>query len=103
MHGVMESNSDEVRIFFFHAATTLLLHIIQRITIPKFCILQKSITVHHCMALLQVSLVLIPPHKFVCLPCWYYRLYEIEKYNFRVVPSGITSIPNFMQVYSPIL
>lgn len=28
--------------------------------------------IHYCMALLQVALVSIPPHKFVCPPCWCY-------------------------------
>jgi hypothetical protein len=61
-------------IFFFHSAAMLLLYIVQMITIPKFCIFRKSITIHHCVALLQVALMSIPPHKFVCPPCWYYRL-----------------------------
>jgi hypothetical protein len=34
----------------------------------------KAITIHHCMALLQVALVSIPPHKFVRPPCLYYWL-----------------------------
>jgi hypothetical protein len=38
-----------------------------------------------------------PPHEFVCPPCWYYQLQEIKKYDFRVDPNGITSIPNFIQ------
>jgi hypothetical protein len=50
------------------------------------------------MALLQAALVSIPPHKFVRLPCWYYRLSEIEKYDFRAVPNGITSTQNFIQI-----
>jgi hypothetical protein len=33
------------------------------------------------MALLQVALVLIPPHKFARQPCQYYRLYETVKYD----------------------
>jgi hypothetical protein len=41
------------------------------------------------LVLLHVTLMSIPPHKFVCLPCWYYWLWEIEKYDFRVVPNGI--------------
>jgi hypothetical protein len=47
---------------------------IQRITVPKFGIFRKSITTPRYMALLQVALVSIPPHKFVRPPCWYYRL-----------------------------
>jgi hypothetical protein len=42
--------------------------------------------------------VSIPPHKFVRPPCWYYLLKEIENYDFRVFPNGITSIPDFIQV-----
>jgi hypothetical protein len=57
MHTVTGLNPVEV-VFFFHAATRLLFYI----TI----IFQKSVTIHHSMALLQVVLVLIPPHKFVC-------------------------------------
>jgi hypothetical protein len=51
------------------------------------------------MALLQVALVSTPPHKFVRPPCWYYGLQKIEKYFFRVVPNGITSVLNFIQIH----
>jgi hypothetical protein len=71
MHGVRGSSSGQAKTFF-HAAAMLSFYIIQRITIPKSYIFQKSITIHHCMTLLQVALVLIPPHKFVCLPFWHY-------------------------------
>jgi hypothetical protein len=89
--------------YFFHAAAMLLFYIIQRITIPKVCIFRKSITINHCMALLQVALLSITSHKFVRLPCWHYRLYEIEKLDFRVVPDGITSMPNFIQIRLAVL
>jgi hypothetical protein len=52
---------------------------------------------------LQVALVSIPPHKFVCPSCWYYLLQEIEKYDFRGDPNGITSIPNFTQIRPAVL
>jgi hypothetical protein len=45
-----------------------------------------------------VALVSLPPHKFVRAPCWYYRLYEITKYNFRADPNGITSIPYVIDI-----
>jgi hypothetical protein len=63
----------------------------------------KTKTIHQYMALLQVALVSIPPRKFVLSPCWYYRLQEIEKYDFSVVPNGITSIPNLIQIRSAVL
>jgi hypothetical protein len=47
--------------------------------------------------------VLIPPHKFVRPPCWYYRLKGIIKYDFRVGPNGITSIPNTIQIRPAVL
>jgi hypothetical protein len=75
--GVMGLNRVQVKTCFFHSVAMFLFYIIQRITIPKFCISRKYITMHHCMALLQVALVSIPPHKFVRPPYWYYRLYEI--------------------------
>jgi hypothetical protein len=81
----------------------LLFYIIQRITVPKLRILRKSITVYHCMILLQVALVSVPPHVFVLSPCWYYRLHEIKKYDFRVDPDGIMSIPNFIQICPAVL
>jgi hypothetical protein len=62
--GVMDQNLVKSNIFF-PAATMLLFYIVQRITIPKFCIFQKSITILHCMALFQAALVLIPPPKFL--------------------------------------
>jgi hypothetical protein len=98
-HGINSSSSLN---FFFHA-TTMLFYTVQRITFPKFCIFQKFITVHHHMALLQVALVSIPPHKFIRPPCWYYQLQEIVKYDFWVVPNGITSIPNFIQIHPVVL
>jgi hypothetical protein len=55
-------------IFSFMQQPCFILHY-TKITIPMFCMLRKSITIHHCVALLQV----VPPHKFVCLPCWHYR------------------------------
>jgi hypothetical protein len=58
---------------------------------------------HHCMALLQVALVSTPPHKFVRPPCWYYQLWEIGMYDFRVIPNCITSIPNFIQIHPAVL
>jgi hypothetical protein len=94
----MTSNPGQIKAFFssFHTAIMLLFYIFQRIALPKFRILLKSITISHCMVLLQVALVSIPPRKFVRPPCWYYQLQEIEKYDFRVVPNGIKSIPNYM-------
>jgi hypothetical protein len=38
------------------------------------------------------------PHRVFRLPCWYYRLYEIEKYNFRVDSNSITSIFDLIQI-----
>jgi hypothetical protein len=57
--------------FFFHAVIMLVFYIIERIIRLKFCIFQNSITIHHCMALLQVAIVLIPSLKFVRPPGWY--------------------------------
>jgi hypothetical protein len=100
--GVMWCNSDRVKTCF-HAAAMLVFSVTQRSTIPKFCIFRKSITVRHCNALLQVTLVSIPPHKFVRPPCWYYGLYEIAKNGFRTVSIGITSVPNFIQIRLAVL
>jgi hypothetical protein len=63
----MRLNPGQVNFLFFHAADMLLFYIIQRITTPEFCTFQKSVTIHHCMALLQVVLVSILPHKFARL------------------------------------
>jgi hypothetical protein len=59
---------------FCHAATTLLFYIIHKITTLKFLIFPKIYTTHHCMALLQVALVFLPPCIFIFPPCWYYWL-----------------------------
>jgi hypothetical protein len=50
-----------------------------------------------------VSLVSNPPHKFVRPPCWYYWLYEIRNYDFRVGPNGITPIRNAIQIRPGVL
>jgi hypothetical protein len=91
------ANPGEVKAFFFHVAATLF-YIIQRTAVLMFCILRKSVIIYHRMALLKVALVSIPPDRFVWPPCWYYRRQEIEKNDFRVVPSGITPIRNFIQI-----
>jgi hypothetical protein len=88
---------------YFFYAVIMLFYTTQRITAPMVCIFQTSLIIHHCMALLQVVLVSIPPHKFVHPPCWYYRLEKIVKYDFRVVPNCITSIPNFIQIRPVVL
>jgi hypothetical protein len=96
---VMGSNLCQVSFLVsFRAVTMLLFYMMQRITTPKLCIFLKSVTKRHCMTLLQVALVSIPSHKFVLSPCWYYLLQEIKKYDFRVHCSGITSIPNYIQI-----
>jgi hypothetical protein len=50
-----------------------------------------------------MALLSTPPHKFVRQPRQYYQLQEIRKYEFRVDPSGITSISNFIQVRQAVL
>jgi hypothetical protein len=71
-HVVTGLNPGQAGIFFIHAATMLSFYSIQRISITKFCTFWKSVTMYHCMVLLQVALVLIPPYKYVRPPCWYY-------------------------------
>jgi hypothetical protein len=55
------------------------------------------------MALLQVAIISMPLHEFVHLPCRCYQLQKTEKYYFRVVPNGITTIPNFIQICPVVL
>jgi hypothetical protein len=50
-----------------------------------------------------MALMSTPPHKFVRPPCWYYRLYKIVMYDFRVVPNGIKSIPNLIKIHPAVL
>jgi hypothetical protein len=56
----MESNSDQ-SLLVFHAAATLLICTVQRITAPKLCTFRKSIIVHHCETVFLVVLVSIKP------------------------------------------
>jgi hypothetical protein len=56
MHMVMGSNPG---IFLIHTATIFLVSIIQKITIQKLCISQQTITIHHCVTILYVTLVSI--------------------------------------------
>jgi hypothetical protein len=62
------------------------------ITLLKLHILWKSIILQHFMTLYYMALMLLPPHKFVYLPCFYYQLQEIGKYEVGVASSGITFI-----------
>jgi hypothetical protein len=43
-------------------------------------------------------LVWIPPHKFVPLPCRYYRVQQIEKYDSREHSNCIRSVANSIQI-----
>jgi hypothetical protein len=70
---------------------------------PEICIFWKSAAVLYCVARLQVALVSSSPHMFTRPPCWCYLLYKIKKFAFRVVPSGIKSIPNFIQIRAEVL
>jgi hypothetical protein len=47
------------------AAAMLLFHNMQRITLSNFFIFRKSMTLYHCMVLIKVAVVLIPPQTFV--------------------------------------
>jgi hypothetical protein len=103
-HGVAGSNSGQVKTFAFSFMQLPCYYFTynKELICTKICIFRKS-TIHYCIALLQVALVSTPPHKFVRPPCWYYRLYEIEEYDFRVVLNGMTSIPNFIQIRPAVL
>jgi hypothetical protein len=52
--GMMGSKPSQVK-QFFPAATMFLSCIMQRITIPKLCNFQNSVTFHLCMPLLQIG------------------------------------------------
>jgi hypothetical protein len=88
-------------VFFFHAATTLF-YITQRITVPKFWIFPKSITIYHFVALLQVAILsshltnLFVGHVGI-------KIVGNKKYDFRADPNDITSIPNFIQIRLAVL
>jgi hypothetical protein len=45
-----------------------------------------------------VTLVFLPPHKFMCLQYCYCRLYKIKKYEVGVTPRGIMLIPYFVKI-----
>jgi hypothetical protein len=82
MDGVIELNPGQVKIFGFLSCScyAVILHYKKNYYSKVFYYYffisfnKKSITVHHCMALLQVALVSIPPHKFVHPPSCYYQL-----------------------------
>jgi hypothetical protein len=68
MYGVVGSILVKLTLLF-HKAAILFSYIIQRITLPKFCIFRISVTIHHRMALLKMALVLVPPQK-LALHVW---------------------------------
>jgi hypothetical protein len=47
--------------------------------------------------------VIIPPHKFKQLSCWYYRLQKVKKYEFAVFTYGIISVRKFINFRPAIL
>jgi hypothetical protein len=42
------------------------------------------------------GVIIIPPHEFKQLSCWYYRVYKVENYEFSFVKYGIVSIQNLI-------
>jgi hypothetical protein len=50
------------------------------------------------MTLFHLPLVLIIPHKFFLRHFVITRWLEFLKYDFRIVPNGTTSIPNFILI-----
>jgi len=45
-----------------------------------------------------MSLVLLPPHKFLLLSSYCYWYYRIKKYKVYINPSGMTYIPNIIEI-----
>jgi hypothetical protein len=43
------------------------------------------------------GVIIIPPHKFKQLSCWYYRVRILPNYEFAIITYGITSMPNFIK------
>jgi hypothetical protein len=102
-HKFMKPNSGQVKHFYSMHPPLLLFYFTLWTTTSKFPIFRKSITSHHTTTLLQVAVVWIPHHKFVCPSCWYYQLQKIHKCYFKVDPSGKTSTPNFNQICPTVL
>jgi hypothetical protein len=98
----MRSNPNEVKKFVSCSRHVVILHYTKNYE-TKVVYFPKSITLHHCMALLQVALVSNLPHKFVRPPFWCYRSKEIKKYDFRVDPNGIMFIQSFIQIRPAVL
>jgi hypothetical protein len=48
------------------------------------------------------GVIIISPHEFKELSCWYYREYKAENYEFAFVPYGTPTIPNFTTFFSPL-
>jgi hypothetical protein len=98
--GVLGLNPGQVIFFFSLMQLPYWYFTLYKELLFKSFVFSKNLfpPIHHCMALLQLELVSIPPHKFVCPPFCYYWWKEIEKYDFRVFPCGIMSVPNFIQI-----
>lgn len=55
------------------------------------------------MCLLQVRLMLVPPHKFVRSPCLYYRQQDIKKCDVGVDSNGVMFTEKLIQIHSEVL
>jgi hypothetical protein len=73
-HGVTGSNRGDVEISFLSFSRHVVILHYRKNYYTKVSYFKKSISMHHRMALLQVALMSIAPHKFVPQPCWYCRL-----------------------------
>jgi hypothetical protein len=66
------------------------------------CTFQLPTTNHQFRNLYYKMTVLLPPPKFMCLPC-YYPLQEIKKYETRIASTGIISVSNFVRIQPEVL
>lgn len=69
----------------------------------RWVFFSKICSPHYSMTLMYVNLISIPLHNFVRSTYWYYRLHKIRNKDFKLDPSGVRSIPSFMQSHRAVL
>jgi hypothetical protein len=101
-HGATGSSPSKVNFFLSCSRHVVILHYTKN-SCNKVLYFPKILNHTSLYGLIASGANVDPTSQFLRPPCWYYRSEKIEKYDFRVAPNGIMSIPNFIQIFPAVL
>lgn len=88
----------------FHFSLSLSLEQFKKISFMTWrCSADDMVTIatrsHNDYRSSTVTLVSLPPHKFVSMPCWCYKFYETKYFKFGIVSNGMIFISSFVKIH----